>query len=310
MKGFGAVGDLVKISIGDLAKFVSANLQGKALQMPSRVLIVNDDGSESPYTFTLADLLRQSNVEVYVVVPYLERSACSHSVSVYSPVRLHKLDQHTYMPEGTPVDCVKIAVKYLFPEVPFDIVISGPNSGYNLGRNIIYSGTVGAALEAAFWGVLSVAVSFPSVSRIEEFKQRFSGDEVISSEEAVRRVHRLVPLFYSLARLVKFSGLDIGFFINVNFPLEFFLKDREIGTMEVFFARPGRAWFREWYEIREDPQGRKFLWLTGEEVEDSTYGVDSWAVSNGMISVSLLSENFSHLDITEFVPEMAEHVFK
>jgi len=302
----------VKLSFSDLRAFLEKDLSLK-IELPRRVLIVNDDGPESPYTYPLADVLRSSGADVYTVLPYLERSAYSHSVSVYSPVRLHVRDERNYLAEGTPVDCVKIAVKHLFKDLKFDAVISGPNSGYNMGRNIVYSGTVAGALEASFWGFPSFALSFPSSSRLSKFfasmrEKGYGKDDFLSPFEVVRRLREFFGVFYSLSLHVRNRLNECGpdgtsFFVNVNFPLKFFLKGHSEGDFKIFFSRPGKAWFREWYEEREDPQGRKFLWLAGEEVEDDTEGVDSWAVSSGMISVSFLNENFSYMDADDFLSE-------
>lgn len=123
-----------------------------------RILISNDDGIESEGLLTLAETLGKNGHEVWVSAPDTERSAFSHALTLREPVKFHKKDTRIYSCSGTPADCIFYALKGAVPVVP-DVVISGINKGYNVGTDIIYSGTFGAAREAALHKVPAIAVS-------------------------------------------------------------------------------------------------------------------------------------------------------
>jgi 5'-nucleotidase len=124
-------------------------------------LITNDDGFQAKGLQTLAKHCREAGYDVTIVAPAQERSAASHSLTLRKPVRVDKIAHQEYAIDGTPVDCMVIAVQKLV-EQPIDIVISGINAGQNMGEDIHYSGTVAAAMEAAFFGYKAIAVSINS----------------------------------------------------------------------------------------------------------------------------------------------------
>ena len=127
-----------------------------------RILLTNDDGIESPGLGALAEVL-QENHEVYVIAPRSQMSATGHGISVHNPITYTRLSAEKYMlriaADGTPADCVKLAVLYFLKDRLPDLVISGVNEGANVGSDVIYSGTVSAALEGAYLGLQSIAVS-------------------------------------------------------------------------------------------------------------------------------------------------------
>lgn len=125
------------------------------------ILITNDDGFEAKGLRTLALHCRQAGYDVTIVAPSSERSAASHSLTLRKPVRVTKIAPQEYSIDGTPVDCMVIAIQKLI-EKPVDIVISGINAGQNMGEDIHYSGTVAAAMEAAFFGLKAIAISINS----------------------------------------------------------------------------------------------------------------------------------------------------
>ena len=124
-----------------------------------RILICNDDGYRAQGIRHLRDELLRAGFEVYVVAPHEERSGQSHAMSFFSPVHVQRMDSSTWSVRGTPADCAAIALLDLLKDRPPHLVISGINHGYNLGWDVHYSGTVGAATEASFLGTPAVAVS-------------------------------------------------------------------------------------------------------------------------------------------------------
>jgi len=125
------------------------------------ILITNDDGIEAKGINTLVDYCKKAGYEVTVVAPVHERSASSHSLTLRRPVRVCQIADQMYSVDGTPVDCMVIAIQKLITK-PIDLVISGINAGQNMGEDIHYSGTVAAAMEAAFFGYKAIAVSINS----------------------------------------------------------------------------------------------------------------------------------------------------
>src|SRR6266850_5219030 len=128
-----------------------------------RILVTNDDGYRSDGIHALAEALRRigaqdSDNDVTIVAPMSEASAIGHALTLRHPLRLERIDDHTFAVDGTPTDCVNIAVAQVFKGLP-DLVVSGINKGYNLGDDITYSGTVAGALEGALLGIPSIAVS-------------------------------------------------------------------------------------------------------------------------------------------------------
>src|SRR5262245_55693855 len=123
----------------------------------TRILITNDDGVHSDGLLTLADALRNLG-EITVVAPNAEASAIGHALTLARPLRLERVGERTYWVDGTPTDCVNIAVARILPDLP-QLVVAGINKGYNLGDDVTYSGTVAGALEGVLLGVPSIAVS-------------------------------------------------------------------------------------------------------------------------------------------------------
>src|SRR5690349_24650044 len=123
----------------------------------ARILVTNDDGYRSEGILALAEALKPLG-SVTIVAPTEEASAIGHALTLRHPLRLEKIAEHTFSVDGTPTDCVNIAIAQVFKELP-DFVISGINKGWNLGDDVTYSGTVAGALEAALLGIPSIAVS-------------------------------------------------------------------------------------------------------------------------------------------------------
>ncbi|MBI5696280.1 MAG: 5'/3'-nucleotidase SurE [Nitrospirae bacterium] len=232
------------------------------------ILATNDDGVYSPGLTTLAKALKELG-DVYVVAPDREQSAVSHALTLHRPLLVEPVMDRVFSVNGTPTDCVNIAVGGLLPRMP-DIVVSGINKGGNLGDDVTYSGTVSAAFEAALMGIPAIAVSM--VAR-QDFI--FQG----AAEFAAR-----------LARVLLDKGMGKDTLLNVNVPN---LPPAEIKGVKV--TRQGRRIWGGSVLERIDPRGKKYFWIGGE-VENwiDSPDADHEAVKQGYISVTPLK-----LDLTD-----------
>jgi 5'-nucleotidase len=205
---------------------------------------------------------------VTVVAPDAERSAVGHAITTLLPLRVKEFrrGKHLlgYAVDGTPADCVKIAVGPIF-EGAVDLVVSGINLGSNTATNIIYSGTVSAATEARILGVPSIAISLDA--RVDA---RWS--------YAARLARRI-------AAAVLERGLPDRVLLNVNVPN---LPRSEIKGIKV--TRQGDSAFVEDFAIREDPRRQPYYWLAGSyKNQDEDPETDSWALANGYVSITPVS---------------------
>jgi len=232
------------------------------------ILVSNDDGIHSEGLRALHDALSALD-EVVVVAPDRERSASSHSLTLDRPLRSDEIRPGWHAVDGTPTDCVVLAVQAILRERP-RLVVSGINRGPNLGDDVHYSGTVSAAMEGTLLGLPSIAVSLASRGDF-----RFDG--------AARFAARL-------AAWVLADGLPPDTLLNVNVPLS---EDGE--TPERFeLARLGRRRYSGTIEAKIDPRGRKYYWIGGDEIEiRAEPGTDFAAIAAGAISLTPI-----HLDLT------------
>jgi 5'-nucleotidase len=232
------------------------------------ILVSNDDGIHSEGLRALHDALTSLD-DVVVVAPDRERSAASHSLTLHRPLRSEEVRPGWHAVDGTPTDCVVLAVQAIVRERP-RLVVSGINRGPNLGDDVHYSGTVSAAMEGTLLGLPSIAVSLASHS---EF--RF--------EPAARFAARLAA--YVLA-----GGLPADTLLNVNVPVS------AAGEVPPRFqlARLGRRRYSGTIEAKVDPRGRKYYWIGGDESEvRDEEGTDFAAIASGAISLTPI-----HLDLT------------
>lgn len=245
-----------------------------------RVLVSNDDGVDAPGIRILAEGLRAAGHEVRVVAPDRDRSGASNSLTLDMPVRVTRLDEHTWRVAGTPTDCVHLALTGMFEEYAEpDIVVSGINNAANLGDDVIYSGTVSAAMEGRFLGFPAVAVSLVTADH-----------KPMHFETAARAAVEIV------ARL-KADPLPADTILNVNVP------DRaweDIAGFEV--TRLGNRHRSEPCVPAQDPRGRSLFWIgpAGRE-QDAGAGTDFHAVRTGHISITPI-----HVDLTRY--QALEHV--
>ena len=233
--------------------------------MKLRILVSNDDGVHGPGLKPLVAAMSALG-SVTVVVPDQERSADSHSLTLHKPIRLHRLVPGVYTLNGSPADCVRFAILEILKAKP-DLVVSGINKGFNLGEDVIYSGTVAAAREATLIGAAALA---------------FSQDPANSSYAAAAAYAK------RLARLALRRGLPPGVCLNVNFPKGPFKGSRAV--------RLGRRIYTQTVTKRADPRGGHYYWLAGKSVSGvMTKGTDVAAVASGRVSVTPL-----HIDSTDF----------
>jgi 5'-nucleotidase len=241
-----------------------------------RVLLTNDDGVTAPGLRALARAFSRVWTTC-VVAPEQERSAASHAITLHKPLRATRttipgVDVPVWATNGTPADCVVLAVLDLMAEGP-DVVVSGINAGANLGMDLVYSGTVSGAVEAALFGVAAVAVSV-------------AGFRDIHWEPAADFAALVV-------RRVAEHGLPRDTFLNVNVPN---LPAAEIAGVEI--TRQSARRYVNRVEKRSDPRGRDYYWLTGSAAEgEHPDGSDAWAVAHGRISVTPLRLDMTYDDL-------------
>ncbi|MCX5781577.1 MAG: 5'/3'-nucleotidase SurE [Elusimicrobia bacterium] len=227
------------------------------------ILVTNDDGIYGPGLWPLLKELKKIS-NVIAVVPERERSGTSHSITLHKPLRVKEIEKNIYIANGSPADCVKYAVRALSKN-GIDLVISGINSCPNLGQDIVYSGTVAGAREAAILNIPSFAISVS-----EEQKGIFKTAANISA---------------NLARKIFDSDFPYHIYLNVNIPKN--IKGISITSL-------GRRIYDQKIEARTDPRGKRYYWLSGKYLSGvRKKGTDITAVQNGFISITPL-----HLDPT------------
>ena len=250
------------------------------LQKPL-ILVCNDDGIRSEGIAALAHAF-QSVGDVWVVAPDRENSATSHSLSIHRPLRVERFDEQWLMVDGTPIDCVYLAIHHLLPRKP-DLVVSGVNHGPNLGSDVIYSGTVAAAMEGHLCGCHSIAVSLVITEdhRLRKARHHFETAACVAAE---------------LGAHVLASPPEKPVLLNVNCPDV--PRDEVRGIRAVALGRVG--WQHAVLE-RVDPRGRGYYWIAGDrnDAPVDPHG-DVAAVAEGFASVTPLTTDltqFSGLDL-------------
>lgn len=238
-----------------------------------RILLTNDDGIFAEGLSVLRKALGRF-AELYVIAPDRERSATGHSITVHRPLRVREAGFRSqrvrgWVVDGTPADCVKLGLEALLPEKP-DFLIAGINLGPNVGTDVLYSGTVSAAIEGIINGIPSVAVSLathdePDFSRAVDFIERF---------------------------LPEFSRqiVPTGTLLNINVPP---------GTPRgIKVTKLGNIRYVNVIDRRTDPRGRVYFWMAGEplDVNGNDSDTDVVAVKEGFISITPV-----HIDLTDYL---------
>jgi 5'-nucleotidase len=238
-----------------------------------KILVTNDDGIDSAGIAALSETLKEI-AEVIIVAPHDEQSAVGHGITMKIPLRVSRYFKNGtffgFAVEGTPADCVKMGIRNIAGELP-DLVISGINHGSNTAINIIYSGTVSAAREAAIMDVPAIAIS-------------------VTSHEA-RDFTYASKVAKMLAMKVAEHGLPNGTLLNVNVPN---VPEEEISG--IMITKQSKAKWDDIYEKRIDPYGKEYYWLTGKLVEvESEPDTDQTAVKNNFVSITPI-----HFDLTDY----------
>ena len=229
------------------------------------ILVTNDDGITAPGLRNLIEVMNEIG-EVVVVAPDSPQSGMGHAITINSTLYCDKIKvtdgpQLEYSCSGTPADCVKLAINELLDKKP-DLCVSGINHGSNSSINVIYSGTMSAAIEAGIEGVPAIGFSLLDFKWNADFKPL---------KEYIKKI--------SLEALRK--GIPKDVVLNVNFPL---LKNGKIKGMKI--CRQARAYWVEEFDKRTNPMGREYYWLTGTFInEDKGEDTDEWALNKGYISI-------------------------
>lgn len=234
--------------------------------MAKRILVTNDDGVRSEGIYALAAALKQLG-DVTVVAPHLEASAIGHALTLRRPLRMEQVGENVYEVDGTPTDCVNIAITQLYGEALPDLVVSGINKGYNLGDDVTYSGTVAGALEGALLGIPSIAVSVERSNGPYEFGP---------AAEAAARV----------AAGVLATRLPPRTFININVP-----PGQPKGLRVTCQAKRNHVTV---IDERVDPRGRPYYWIEeGQNEWEADDRSDYKAVRDGFTSVTPLQPDLT-----------------
>lgn len=242
-----------------------------------KVLLTNDDGYRAAGISAMADALLAKGHEVVIVAPDGQRSAVSHAVTLHKPLRLKRagwLEKDgltVYHSSGTPSDCAMLGLMDIAKDA--DLLISGINSGPNMGEDVIYSGTVGAAMEGALIGFKSIAVSISDYDK---------NDYSLAAEFTA-----------GLAEQYLASSLPARSVLNVNAP------PAPISEYKGFrVARLGTRKYKDVLEKRVDPRGQEYYWIAGQLIRDSEQSdSDVSTVLQGLISITPLLLDITDLDL-------------
>ena len=230
-----------------------------------RILVTNDDGVYSDGIKALADAMKPLG-EVTVVAPLAEASAIGHALTLRRPLRLETLADRVHAVDGTPTDCVNIAITSVLRGMP-DLVVSGINKGWNLGDDVTYSGTVSGAFEAALLGPPGIAVSLQRTGDTFDFSESARGAQIV-------------------ARSVLEKGLPARTFLNINVP-----KGRTKGFKITVQARRNHV---TKVDERIDPRGQRYFWIEeGQNEWEPHDRSDFQAVRDGYISVTPLQPDLT-----------------
>jgi 5'-nucleotidase len=246
------------------------------------ILLTNDDGIHAMGIKSLYWELENSGHNVLVVAPLTEQSAVGHSLTIFSPLRIKEILEDGYKGvalSGTPVDCVKWAMSSYLKKAP-DLIVSGINSGANVGIDVLYSGTVSAATEGALAGIPSLAVS------IDDFRPRDFSDHA-----------RWTASFIGRFAWTKLPPKNV---LNLNFP------DCEMKLVKgVKVCSQTDVVYKDHYSTRNDPRGRPYYWLGGEIPMEKVHPeADRALLSRGYITLTPLQFVLTNFDIMNELQEL------
>ena len=233
----------------------------------ARVLISNDDGIHAPGLKALEKVVRSIAREVWVVAPADEQSAASHALTVRRPLRINKLGPKRFTVDGTPTDCVLMAIGEIMRDNPPDMVLSGINRGGNLGDDVTYSGTIAAAMEATILGIPAIA-----------FSQYFESGGPLKWATGTQWVPKIM-------KKLKGFSLPDNALLNINFPN---VSADKVKGIDI--TRQGACKFIDLIRENSDPRGYPYYWINFSEHDPrNPKGTDLASVLGGSISITPLS---------------------
>jgi 5'-nucleotidase len=238
-----------------------------------KILITNDDGIAAPGIKALTEVMHELG-EIYIIAPDSAQSGMGHAITINSTLELKHIPgflgtENAYSCTGTPVDCVKMGVHEVMKTRP-NLCVSGINHGSNSSINVIYSGTMSAAVEGGIEGIPSIGFSLCNYSWDANFEN-------------------IKPFIKKIALEVLEKGLPEGVILNVNFP-----KTDNIKGIKI--CRQAKAAWEEEFDKRTNPMGKEYYWLTGKFVNhDNGEDTDEWALANDYISIVPV-----HFDLTAY----------
>ena len=238
-----------------------------------KILITNDDGIAAPGIKALTEVMHELG-EIYIIAPDSAQSGMGHAITINSTLELKHIPgflgtENAYSCSGTPVDCVKMGVHEVMKTRP-NLCVSGINHGSNSSINVIYSGTMSAAVEGGIEGIPSIGFSLCDYSWDANFEN-------------------IKPFIKKIALEVLEKGLPEGVILNVNFP-----KTDNIKGIKI--CRQAKAAWEEEFDKRTNPMGKEYYWLTGKFVNhDNGEDTDEWALANDYISIVPV-----HFDLTAY----------
>ena len=229
------------------------------------ILVTNDDGITAPGIRTLISVMNEIG-DVVVVAPDSPQSAMGHAITINStlhciPVKIDNGPQQEYSCSGTPADCIKLGINEILDRKP-DLCVAGVNHGSNSSINVIYSGTMSAAVEASVEGIPAIGFSLLDYNWDADFET-------------------IKEYLINITKKALSEGVPKGNALNVNFPK---LKGEDIKGIKI--CRQANAHWVEKFDKRKNPQGKEYYWLTGEFINnDKGEDSDEWALTNGFISI-------------------------
>lgn len=243
------------------------------------ILVTNDDGVNAPGIKVLIEMARKFG-DVVAIAPDEGRSGMSHAITIKYPLRVNKIREEEgftfYSCNGTPADCVKLALNHLLDRKP-DMLLSGINHGSNSSISVVYSGTMAAAIEGGLHGIPSIGLSITDFSSNPDFSAcKLYGNKIIKK--------------------TILTGMPEGVCLNVNFP-GFPVDD----IRGIKICRQARGLWIEEFDKRIDPRRREYFWLTGyfENYEPDAEDTDEWALKNKFVSIVPVKIDFSDLNAME-----------
>jgi 5'-nucleotidase len=239
---------------------------------PLRILVTNDDGINAAGLRVLERVATQLSDDVWVVAPETNQSGASHSLTMHRPLRIREISKRRFAVDGTPTDCVLLALQIIVKDKPVDLVLSGVNHGGNLGEDVTYSGTIAAAMEATLFNVPAIAWS-----------QVYQNGHRVKWGTAARFAADIASRLFS-------DDWPKDLLVNVNFP------DRIASRVRGYrVTSQGKRKLGDELLERIDPRGRPYVWIGGLRIDETHQeGSDLQAVAQGYVSITPIHMDMTH----------------